>query len=157
RTEAQAPLELRRAIEDGALHFIDSHNEPAEISTVRGWIVDMLEAFPKRSYQRWTPMWGVPEYLLKLTLIRREFEAVCQLSTSPSEAPTKHRLRPIESGIAAAIDDLWPTGILAGLRASDRDQQIKQYLLGHGYSVPASDPALQKAVQRELRSRRSCC
>jgi hypothetical protein len=64
------------------------------------------------------------------------------------------RPRPIEPGILAAIDELWPNGVPSAIRATDRDTQIKQYLLDHGYAMPASDAALTKAVQRELKSRR---
>jgi hypothetical protein len=59
---------------------------------------------------------------------------------------------PIDRGIREAIGALWPSGIPGSLRAKHRDNQIRQYLVEHGHSIPEGE-GLAKAVQRALKPR----
>ena len=50
-------------------------------------------------------------------------------------------------GIIEAIKHLWPTGFQVGLRAGDRNNQIREWLRTNGHSIPQ---ALERAIQRAL-------
>jgi len=50
-------------------------------------------------------------------------------------------------GIIEAIKHLWPTGFPVGLRAGDRNNQIREWLRTNGHSIPQ---ALERAIQRAL-------
>lgn len=57
----------------------------------------------------------------------------------------------ISDGVRLAIDGRWPDGIPEGLRAKERNEQVRQWLKDHDKSIPRDLP---KAVQRALKRAR---
>ena len=57
----------------------------------------------------------------------------------------------ISDGVRLAIDSLWPDGVPEGLRAKERNEQVRQWLKDHNKSIPSD---LSKAVQRALKRAR---
>jgi hypothetical protein len=159
RTAHDAGQELRHAIEDGAIPLLPiAGDRELSLPKVASDVEKLGSAYGARlrgdrvrpSEMTWL------QYLKNVQASREHFQDACELGSPRSkatEAAAKTRPRPIESGIAAAIDNLWPSGFPVGQRANTRNSQIKQYLMDHGYSVPASDEALEKAIQRHLRNR----
>ncbi|SNB54390.1 hypothetical protein SAMN05414138_10222 [Rhodoplanes sp. JGI PP 4-B12] len=153
RTTHEAGKELQQAIGDGIIVLFTDRDLERVVSDIG----KMVSAYSARLRgERVSPgemTWQM--YLTSVIAVREQFETACQLppSRSAPDSSDRPRLRPIESGIAAAIDNLWPDGFPAGQRASGRNSQINQYLLDHGYVPPASEEALERAIQRHLRSR----
>jgi hypothetical protein len=149
RTAHDAGRELRHAIIEGAIPIPDHF----ALSKVSCDVVRLSSAYAGALRgERVSPgemSWL--QYLNNVHASRTHFERACKLN-SKSETADNSKLQPIGSGISAAIDDLYPFPI--GQRASERNANIKQYLLDHRYSVPASDAALERAIQRRLRNRK---
>jgi hypothetical protein len=70
----------------------------------------------------------------------------------PAERNPRDKAKPISDAIRDAINDLWPKGVPHGLRPKERNNQIAEWLNRNGKSVPNSDPALARAIQREMKS-----
>src|SRR5688500_15397217 len=87
RTDGQASAELEHALVDGALTLSDPHPEPAQSSTVFGWVIEFLRAFPSR--RKPNVMVGAEIYVPRLRIARPQFEQVFGLNdTEPAAVPT---------------------------------------------------------------------
>jgi hypothetical protein len=76
---------------------------------------------------------------------------VLRLWPESTSMPLKIRTSPISDGIRLALNALWPNGIPAGLRAKERDNQIREWLKSNKISI-ATD--ISRAVQRVLKKAR---
>jgi hypothetical protein len=65
--------------------------------------------------------------------------------------PLKTRSSAISDGIRLAMNNLWPGGIPEGVRAKERDNQIREWLKDNRKSIPENVP---RAVQRVLKKLR---
>lgn len=82
-----------------------------------------------------------------------EHQKDAMLPAPPKIGPNsaQKRDKPISDGIRLAINDLWPGGITAGLRAKERDNKILEWLKRNGKSIPAN---ISRAIQRVLKAER---
>jgi hypothetical protein len=83
----------------------------------------------------------------RIELCRKDVLALCESKSTPP----KMRSAAISDGIHLAINDLWPDGIPAGVRAKERDNQILEWLKGNDKSTPTN---ISRAVQRVLKAAR---
>lgn len=61
----------------------------------------------------------------------------------------KPRPRPMTYAVAKAIAAMWPNGLPPGMRAKERDWQVRRHLEANGVRV-LSDAAVRRAVERVL-------
>jgi hypothetical protein len=74
-----------------------------------------------------------------------------QQKDATQSTPLKTGSSAISDGIRLAIGTLWPHGIPAGVRAKERDNQIREWLEDNKKSIPTN---LSRAVQRVLKRAR---
>ena len=70
----------------------------------------------------------------------------------PDQPSLRSKAKPITHVIGEAINELWRNRIPEGLRPKERNNQIFEWLKRKGKSVPNSDAALARAVQRAIKS-----